>query len=343
MQKLNDKINIVLNEEKRAYSANGRVRGGLGSFNIGVGGGWTTVGEVPRLISDAPSLDAINSPNATVLLKLYDSLNSSDKEEFTSILLSYLSKDSPYFDVAYLTFFVLHRAGNTIEAIEHARKNLKGDANHGFSNMLGMLSNIVQNEHAFIPEEILEKIKVAMEGEDEHIFQLIEKINSAELANLVTKLEENNSEINEDKETLKKTFQKYNFPSDLSETLDKIDEKLNTARDKFDYKGCIDLIRSFTERFYQIIVIGLDKEVGNKMDGKDSEKVAKFLKEKDIISDDQGKILVSLRHFLSNFGSHRLKSRPEDARLSRNMAIEFSLYITRRYEEVVGVGNRIPY
>lgn len=339
MNGLKDKINLALNEEKRAYSANGRIGGGLGSFNIGIGGGWTTVGQIPKLISEKSSLEAISSPNTTVLLKLHSSLNSSDKDEFTNILLSYLSKESPYLDVSYLIFFVLHRIGKTIEAIQQARKHLKGDSKHGFSNMLGIFSKIIQNEHSFISGATFEAIKKAMEGEDEHNFQLFEIINSAELLNLSVQLEANNPEVNEDKEILKRTFQKYSFPSDLSETLDKIDEKLNNARDTFDYKGCMDLIRSFTERFYKSVAIGLEKDSGNKLDEKDSEKVARFLKEKGVISDDQGKILVALRHFLSNFGSHRLKSRPEDARLSRNMTIEFSLYITRRYEDVVGVGS----
>ncbi len=339
MNGLKDKINVILNEEKRAYSANGRIHGGLGSFNIGIGGGWTTAGQVPKLISERPSLEAISSPNATVLLKLYSSLNDPDRDEFSNILISYLSKESPYFDVSYLIFFVLHRVGKTIEGIQQARKQLKGDSKHGFSNMLGIFSKIIQNEHLFINGAMFEAIEKVMENEDEYNFQLFEIINSAELFNLSVQLEANNPEVNKDKEILKRTFQKYRFPSDLSDTLNKIDEKLSTARDTFDYKGCMDLIRSFTERFYKSVAIGLDKDSGNKLDEKDSENVARFLKEKGVISDDQGKILVALRHFLSNFGSHRLKSRPEDARLSRNMAIEFSLYITRRYEDVIGIGG----
>lgn len=338
---LSQKINLVLNEEKRAYFANGRMRGGLGSFNIRVGGGWTTVGQIPKLISDVPSLKTINSPNSDLLLKLYGALNSSEKEEFATTLISYLSKDTIYFDVAYLVFFVLHRVGKTIEAIEQARISLKGDTKFGFSNMLGMLSKIVQNEHSFISDDVLQSIETAMSGETEHTFNLVETINSARLVGLSKMLEDGNSEINEDKELLKKTFKNYNFPVDLSETLDKIEEKINTARDKFEYKGCMDLIRSFTERFYKTIAIAIDRDSGDKMDEKNSEKVAKYFVEKGLVSDDQGRILVSLRHFLSNFGSHRLKSRSEDARLSKNMAIEFCLYITRRYEDVIGVIDEV--
>lgn len=331
MSSLNEKINMILNEEKRAYAANGRRIGGLGSFNIGVETEWTQEGTIPNLIVEQASLDIINSENAKLLLKFYSSLPTSEREEFKNILLAYLSKDFSYYDVAYLIFFVLHKTGRTVEAIIQARQQLKD--NIGFSNMLIMLKNIIKYEHSFLGEDLLEQIKLAMEGESEHNFQLPERINSAQVKNLASQLEGNNQEINEDKETLKLEFSKYDFPGDLAETLDKIDQELNNANDDFDFKGCMDLIRSFTEKFYKTLALKLDKNEGKEMDEKDSVKTAKFFKDKNLISDDQSKILVALRHFLSNFGSHRLKSRPEDARLSRNMMIEFSLYLLRRYKE----------
>ncbi len=329
-----DKINLVLNEEKRAYKANGRRGGGLGSFNTGLETEWTTVGEIPKLITDVPSLDILHSENAKILLKIYSSLSGQDRNEFQNILISYLSKESPYYEVSYLTFFILHRAGKTEEAITQAKNNLKEAPENSFSNLLGILKNIIKYEHAYLSEEELEKIKNALGDENE--FQLHDRINSAQLKNLSTQLENTNQEINEDKEVLKSQFKKYNFPDDLTETLDKIDQKFNTASDNFDYKGCMDLLRSFTERFYQIIAKSINPESGSKMDEKDSEKIAKFFKETNIISDDQGKILISLRHFLSNQGSHKLKSLPEDARLSKNMTIEFCLYILRKYQDIKG-------
>ncbi len=332
MSTLSEKINMVLDEEKRAYAANGRRIGGLGSFNIGIEAEWTREGAIPVLIVDQASQDVINSENAKLLLRLYSSLPTLEREEFKNTLLAYLSKDFPYYDAAHLIFYALHKIGLTVEAITQARQQLKD--NIGFSNILVMLKNLVKYEHSFLGEELLEQIKSALEGESEHSFQLLERINSAQLKKLAVQLEGNNQEINEDKETLKSEFRRYKFPEDLSETLDKIDQKLRNANDSFDYKGCMDLIRSFTERFYESLAKDLNAEEGKKMDEKDSEKTAKFFKEQNLISEDQSKILISLRHFLSNAGSHRLKSRPEDARLSRNMTIEFCLYLLRRYEDI---------
>ena len=161
------------------------------------------------------------------------------------------------------------------------------------------------------------------------------KINKIRTEKVIKDIDSNfNPEINADEDTLKEKIKKYDFPSDLNETLEKIEQNINQAEDGFDFKGCMDLLRSFSESLYKTIAILLDKEQGEKMDEKDSKKVASFFKRYGLISADQGEILVALRHFLSNFASHRLKSKPQDARLSRNMTIEFSLYLIERLNEI---------
>lgn len=140
-----------------------------------------------------------------------------------------------------------------------------------------------------------------------------------------------NPEVNEDEAKLKEEFTKFGFPADLSSALDKIDEKLGVSRDDFDFKGCMDLLRSFTERLYRSILDQYGDE-GKKVREQDSAEVAKFFVVKGLIGADFSSMLVSQRHFLSNLASHRLKSREEDARLSRNMVIEMSLYLLRRLQ-----------
>ncbi len=107
MQELQQKIDIILNEERRAYAANGRRGGHLGSFNISVGDGYTDAypkaGNYPKLLIIPASLNSISSPQAEIMLKLYSSLKSDEKEQFKGILLSYLSKDGQFFDVGSAT------------------------------------------------------------------------------------------------------------------------------------------------------------------------------------------------------------------------------------------------
>lgn len=332
MKTLPEKIELVLREEKRNYDTTDCLRRGvIGSFNIAKGDGWALQGKEWILILDPPSNKLLFSKKAELLLKLYSSLNSTQKTEFQNLLLSHLSIISEFVIIAYLPFFVLHRTGKIVEAIKKVKTEI-GESNIGYNNALEILSKILNYEWDVISEADLNDIKEIFKGTDNN--SILDRINSIEIKLLEYELQEVNQEVNEDKETLVKEFNRFGFPKDLAETLDKIDQKLKSAADDFDFKGCMDLIRSFTERFYESIASSLG---GNgKVDGKDSEQVAKFFQKYDLISEEQGKILTSLRHFLSNWGSHRLKSKPEDARLSRNMAIEFSLYITRRLEEVKG-------
>lgn len=332
MKTLSEKIDLILREEKRNYDTTDCLRQGiLGSFNIAKGDGWALHRQERVLILDPPTNKLLFSKKADLLLKLYSSLDSTQKTEFQNLLLSHLSVTSEFVIIAYLPFFVLHRTGKIVEAIKKVKTEIR-ENNIGYNNALEMLSKILNYEWNVIPETGLDDIKEIFKGTN--IYSILDRINSIEIKLLEYELQEVNQEVNEDKETLVKEFDRFGFPKDLTETLNKIDQKLKSATDDFDFKSCMDLIRSFTERFYESIASSLGN--GEKIDGKDSEQVAKFFQKHDLISEEQGKILTSLRHFLSNWGSHRLKSKSEDARLSKNMAIEFSLYITRRLEEVKG-------
>lgn len=118
MTDLAERINTLLNEEKRAYEANGRSRGGLGSFNITIQDDWATEGKMPKLIQEKSDPSAIQSKHAALLLKLYAAINPKQKKEMRVHLLGQLSKRSQYFDVSYLIFFVLYKMGLVADAIK---------------------------------------------------------------------------------------------------------------------------------------------------------------------------------------------------------------------------------
>ena len=93
---LHKKINIVLDEEVRSYSARGRRMGALGSMNIGLqsmpNNGWTNEGQVPAILFDESNKEVISSPNATILLRLYSSLDAESKLILELILYQILEK-----------------------------------------------------------------------------------------------------------------------------------------------------------------------------------------------------------------------------------------------------------
>lgn len=164
------------------------------------------------------------------------------------------------------------------------------------------------------------------------VFGILEQTNRILVKDVRKRIELGfNPEINQDEKIIKDEISKFGFPQDLSEALNKIDEKLTSSRDAFDFKGTMDLLRSFTERLYRSVLDQYGDE-GKKIHEQDSEEVSKYFVEKGLVNEDFGKMIASQRHFISNTASHRLKSREEDARLSKNMVIEMSLYILRRLQ-----------
>ena len=181
-------VELILNEEKRHYAACGRIRGGLGSLNVGLQSepnfGWTTEGSVPSLLWDKGQGKPIDSPNVARLMKLHGVLDDAGKDDLERYLLSHLHKGSPYADVAYFIFVALHRMGRTVDALQGARSRLAGDKVYGYSNLLGTLSAIVSHEHFEIDPALYPDILEALAGDTEHNFRLKEKINLARLQHL---------------------------------------------------------------------------------------------------------------------------------------------------------------
>jgi len=340
MEELQHKIDIILSEEKRAYAANGRRGGHLGSFNIDIGDGWTDAypkaGVYPELLIIPASLNSIRSPQAETMLKLYSSLKSDEKEQFKSFLLSYLSKDCQFFDVAYLTFFVLHRIGATIEAITQARSNLKGDSDHGFSNMLAMLAKIVVHEHSYISKGLYSQIKESMQGETEHDFRLQDKINSAELELLKRDLADVNPEINKDKEKVASLWHDKFASAEVPSVIDEIEEYFvggDFPQTKF--ATCIDRVRVLLVEVLRGIATGIAQKKDNKKINSETDEHAVFdyLRSEKLLSDSEWQMVRSLHGIASDKGSHRIIALKEYARITKNMTYEVLLLALSKYEQ----------
>jgi hypothetical protein len=183
-----DAVDLILNEEKRAYAARGRISGGLGSLNVGLqsepGFGATSVGSVPSLLWEKAFAVAVDSPNVQRVLKLRGMLDEKRKGDLERYLLSHLHRSSPYANIGYFLFLVLHRTGRTIDALTTARLYLAGDTVYGYSNVLGTLAAVVSREHFAIDPALYPQIQKALEGDPEYDFRLTEKINLARLLQL---------------------------------------------------------------------------------------------------------------------------------------------------------------
>jgi hypothetical protein len=181
-------IDIILNEEKRAYRNHGRAVGGLGSLNVGLQDDQNrrpaTGSRQPSLLCDEAEAQPVESPNLTRLLKLWDLLSAADKKNVQEYLLGYLRTGSPYAEIAYFLFVTLHRMNMTVEALSSARSHLAGDNVYGYSNVLATLAVLVSREHFSFNPDLYPRIQKVLEGDTEPDFKLREKINSARLQRL---------------------------------------------------------------------------------------------------------------------------------------------------------------
>lgn len=336
---LHKKINIVLDEEVRSYSAKGRRGGGLGSMNIGLqsvpNNGWTSQGEIPQILFQKSDRTIISSPNAEILLKLFSSLDQFNKKDFTIYLTSHLRKDSPYASIGYFIFYILYKIGETIEALKNARRALSGDAVHGYSNLIGILSMIVSREYLEIDQKTYEDIKLTLLGDTEYDFQLKEKINLALLKHLERDLNDVNPEINTDRDKVLKIWgEKFTTP-EVPSLIKEIDDYFREGEfSESKFATCIGRIR--------VLLVEVSKRISLNLAIKDVKATitesskdhafAQYLKDNKFISDEEWQILKSLYSMSSEEGAHSSVSKREYARLIKNMSYEIALLLLNRYK-----------
>lgn len=176
--------------------------------------------------------------------------------------------------------------------------------------------------------------------------EIKEKVYDVRLSRISsTLLEGVNLEINRDQEQLKLTLKEFNFNPDLIKAIDKIEQNLASGEDKFDFKVCIDLIRTFFNDLYASIALEIisktgispseaiegSKKMGKAIDYLHSNKVA-------FVSQEEHDVIVAFNSFLSYKGVHSLTSEKEYARISKNMAIEIGIFLVQRLKKYLA-GN----
>ena len=168
----------LLEEEKRAYKANGRLVGGLGTIGHLAAGPGGPVGAIPKLIAPQSMPNAVHSSTADTILRIHGALEPPEQAGLRSCLFSYLDSDGPYSTVAYMVVFVLHRLGHTKEALKRARAGLARAPQHAYSNALGVVSLVLSLEYDTVVDETLDGIEEAIQGDTEHDMHIRERIGS---------------------------------------------------------------------------------------------------------------------------------------------------------------------
>jgi len=336
---LHKKINIVLDEEVRSYSANGRIRGSLGSMNVTLqsvpNNGWTNEGQIPQLLFDKSDPTVISSPNATTLIKFYSSLDPDSKSNFRSYLMTHIRKDSPYASIGYLIFFVLYRIGETIDALKQARRGLLGDTVHGYSNVLGVFSMIISREYLEIDSKTYEDIKLVLQGDSEYKFWLEQKINMALLKHLERDLDDVNPEVNTDRDKVIELWGKKFSSIEVPQMIKEIEDDFRDG-DFSDTKfaACIGRIRVLLVEISKRIALSVAKSRNDDsiIENSEDHHFFQYLKDKKVINVHEWNILKSMYGLASDQGSHSSVSNREHARLVKNMTYELALLFLSRHE-----------
>lgn len=335
---LHKKINIILDEEVRSYSAKGRVRGGLGSMNVTLqsvpNNGWTNEGQIPQLLFDKSDPTVISSPNATTLIKFYSSLDLDGKSNFKTYLVTHLRKDSPYASIGYLIFFVLYRIGEPVDALKQARLGLLGDTVHGYSNVLGVFSIIISREYLEVDSKTYEDIKLVLQGDSEYKFWLEQKINLALLKHLERDLEDVNPEVNTDRDKVIELWGKKFSSIEVPQIIKEIEDDFRDG-DFSDTKfaACIGRIRVLLVEISKRISLSIAQSRSDISitESSDDHHFFQYLKDKKVINDHEWNILRSMYGLASDQGSHSSVSNREYARLIKNITYEMVLLFLSRH------------
>lgn len=168
----------------------------------------------------------------------------------------------------------------------------------------------------------------------DNIQKRIYRIKENRLSNF---LEGVNFEINQDETQLQNIISEFGFNKKLNETISKINEKLYNAKDPFDFKNCIDLIRALLNELCKSIAL----EIQNKRQIQptipiDSMGTAEqYFRDNRVnfLTQTELEFIVKYNAFISGAGVHALQSEREYARISRNLVIELGLFLVEKLKK----------
>lgn len=295
----------------------------------------------------------MQNDHATTLIKLYRQLPRKAQLEMIQLLSDYLTDNSHHL-IKKVATLVLVNTDNAAYLVNTIVASFNSYNQEGLKYTMLSLANALKYQPDLFAEDDIESLhdwaeaylnRLSAVGSSARnlssLYADFDRIISIVREKTVTILSSNftkqidadfNPDINTDEIKIKDLFEEFGFPSDMAESLRHINDQLSNGDTPFKFKNTMDSIRAFTERLFEMVAKSIDPN--SKIDGKDSEAAAKYFKEKGLITEDMANLIASLRHFLSNNGVHRLKSRREDARISKNLVVEISLYLITRLKEL---------
>lgn len=295
----------------------------------------------------------MNNSHVETLIKLYRQLPQKAQLDMVKMLKGYLI-DGSGLAIKSVAMLTLCNTANAKIALSSIIASFNTYAQHDLRYSMLALANVLKFQPGVFKEEEVELLHDwAVEylsgrsevGEESREFDslyseftkvirvLHEKANMIITDNFTNQINAGfNPDINSDETRVREYLEEIGFPKDMVESLHHINDQINKSDTPFEFKNTMDSIRAFTERLFEMIAKSIDASTD--IDGKDSKTAAKFFKEHGLVSGNMADLITSLRHFLSNDGVHRLKSKREDARIAKNIVVEVALYLLMRLKEL---------
>lgn len=147
-------------------------------------------------------------------------------------------------------------------------------------------------------------------------------------------LEGINPEINTDQLTVSDRAAKMGFSPALQRTLPEINKQLYRASSGIDFKQCLELMRTALEGFAKESCQAIESKTGKTLNTgeKSFQPLLQYLTNAGAILKSEVDALQKFYNLLANEGSHSLEAEAEQARVYKNLTIEWLLLISGRVQ-----------
>jgi hypothetical protein len=146
-------------------------------------------------------------------------------------------------------------------------------------------------------------------------------------------LEGINNEVNQDKQAVESHLQTLGFSSALRDSLNEAERLYREQGSAFSLKSSMGHLRSFLENLHAEKIPALHAKYGGELAIKWGAWLG-YLRKNGVISQAQESLASSLYTFISDQAVHPLVAEREDARLARNMVIEYALLFLKEIEKL---------
>lgn len=175
-------------------------------------------------------------------------------------------------------------------------------------------------------------VVVTFGGIADEVRAVLDRVRYLRLAK--TLQEGRNPAIDADRQVLISRLTGLGYSDQLVKVSHEIEQKANLAQSEIDAKTTMDLLRTFYEEFIEESCRKVEKKVGK--DAPAGPKVNHFAPYREylathaFVGPEESELLQKLYNFISNTGTHKLSSAPEQLRVTHAMVIELCMLIAGR-------------